>query len=141
MSSLRDEMLDLGPYAYDEISFEEAVARCLGAWERRYGIRTQLDTEPLDLPSEMEGELFRITQEAVSNAGRHGESENVRIKLTSHDGMIELSVADDGKGFGGVDPLGRPRPGTSGWPAFASAPSCCAEASTSAPMRAARRYG
>jgi signal transduction histidine kinase len=103
---LRDEMLDLGPYAYDEISFEGAVERCLDAWERRYALRAVLDTEPLDLPSEVEGELFRITQEAVSNAGRHAECHNVTIRLSSSDGTLELSVSDDGKGFGRVDPLG-----------------------------------
>ena len=104
--SLRDEMLDLGPYAYDEISFEAAVERCRGVWERRFQIRTEMDIEPLDLPSELEGELFRITQEAVSNAGRHAEAHAVKISLTGRQGAIELRVTDDGKGFGDVDPLG-----------------------------------
>lgn len=104
--SLRDEMLDLGPYAYDEISLEAAVERCLGVWERRYGIQVELDIEPLDLPSELEGELFRITQEAVSNAGRHGKAKTVKIGLASRGANIELTVADDGQGFGSVDPLG-----------------------------------
>lgn len=106
ISKLRDELLDLGPYAYDEISFEAAVERCLATWERRYGIEADLQAAALELPSEIEGELFRITQEAISNAGRHAGSHKVRIKLTSQDGMIELSVRDDGRGFGGVDPLG-----------------------------------
>lgn len=104
--SLRDEMLDLGPYAYEEISFEAAVERCRGVWERRFDIRAELDIEALDLPSELEGELFRITQEAVSNAGRHGEADTVKISLGSRDGTVELRVTDDGKGFGDVDPLG-----------------------------------
>ena len=104
--NLRDEMLDLGPYAYDEISLEAAVERCLGVWERRYDITVELDVEPVGLPSELEGELFRITQEAVSNAGRHGEADVVKIGLAGSGGNIELTVADDGKGFGSVDPLG-----------------------------------
>ena len=104
--SLRDEMLDLGPYAYDEISFDAAVERCIPVWRRRYGIETELDIAPLELPSELEGELFRITQEAVSNAGRHGEARTVKIRLVTEDGTIGLTVTDDGKGFGDVDPLG-----------------------------------
>jgi signal transduction histidine kinase len=104
--SLRDEMLDLGPYAYDEISFEAAVERCVPVWERRYRLQADVRVERLDLPSEIEGELFRITQEAVSNAGRHGEAQNVSIRLASADGTAELTVKDDGKGFGNVDPLG-----------------------------------
>lgn len=104
--NLRDEMLDLGPYAYDEISFASAVERCLPVWERRYDFHVELEAEALDLPSELEGELFRITQEAVSNAGRHGEAGTVRISLKGREGRIELKVTDDGKGFGSVDPLG-----------------------------------
>lgn len=108
---LRDEMLDLGPYAYDEISFESAVERCLPVWERRFDIATKLDIESLELPSELEGELFRITQEAVANAGRHGHAQTVTISLTGEAGAVVMKVADDGEGFGGVDPLGDRQPG------------------------------
>ena len=108
---LRDEMLDLGPYAYDEISYEAAVERCLPVWERRFDLSTKLEIEPLELPSEVEGELFRITQEAVANAGRHGEAGSVTISLTGGDGMAVMTIADDGKGFEGVDPLGATEPG------------------------------
>ena len=104
--NLRDEMLDLGPYAYDEISFEAAVERCLTVWERRFDLDARLEIEAIDLPSEMEGELFRITQEAVSNAGRHASARKVTISLIPRHGTVELTVADDGEGFGGVDPLG-----------------------------------
>ena len=103
--SLRDEMLDLGPYAYDEISFEAAVERCVPVWERRYRLRAHVHADRLDLPSELEGELFRITQEAVSNAARHGDASNITIRLAGRDGAVELTVKDDGRGFGSVDPL------------------------------------
>jgi signal transduction histidine kinase len=106
VQGLRDEMLDLGPYAYDEISYEAAVERCLPVWERRFELTTKLEIEPLELPSELEGELFRITQEAVSNAGRHGAAETVKVSLSERNGRLELRVSDDGKGFGDVDPLG-----------------------------------
>ncbi|MDQ4049693.1 MAG: sensor histidine kinase [Actinomycetota bacterium] len=108
---LRDEMLDLGPYAYDEISYEAAVERCLPVWERRFEISSRLEIEPLELASELEGELFRITQEAVANAARHGEADTVTISLTGKDGMVVMTVADDGKGFRDVDPLGPTEPG------------------------------
>lgn len=103
---LRDEMLDLGPYAYQEISFEAAVERCVSVWERRFRTHVKLEIARIDLPADLEGGLFRITQEAVANAGRHGEADTVRISLTDRGGEFELLVADDGKGFGAVDPLG-----------------------------------
>lgn len=106
IESLRDEMLNLGPYAYEEFSYEAAVERCLPIWQRRYGLMGRLELERLELPSEMEGELFRITQEAVVNAAKHGHAATVTISLTPHDGTVQLRVVDDGRGFEGVDPLG-----------------------------------
>ncbi len=108
---LRDEMLDLGPYAYDEVSFEAAVERCLPVWERRFEISTKLAIESLELPSELEGELFRITQEAVANAGRHGDAGTVTVSLRGEGGLVVLKVVDDGKGFQGADPLAATEPG------------------------------
>ena len=108
---LRDEMLDLGPYAYDEVSYEAAVERCLPVWERRFGLSAKLEVKPVELPSEFEGELFRITQEAVANAARHGKADTVTISLGSENGTVVMKVADDGRGFRDVDPLGATEPG------------------------------
>jgi len=46
--------------------------------------------------------LFHITQEAVSNAVRHGQASRITIWLgQAGDGMAKLSIADDGKGLEG----------------------------------------
>jgi signal transduction histidine kinase len=111
VGELRDEMLDLGPYAYEEFSFEAAVERCFPVWKRRFDLDGSLELGGVEMPSEMEGELFRITQEAVANAARHGSARKVSISLQAADGSVRLVVADDGKGFGGLDPLGAAEPG------------------------------
>ncbi len=111
VQALRDEMLDLGPYALDEFSLEAALERCLPVWERRLGIKVRLDTPRVELPSDVEGELFRIVQEAVVNAARHGSAETVTILVEPRAGEVELTVRDDGAGFGDVDPLGPTEPG------------------------------
>jgi PAS domain S-box-containing protein len=43
--------------------------------------------------------LYRIAQEAVSNALRHGKPKNVLIQLLSGNGDLTLRVSDDGKGL------------------------------------------
>lgn len=43
--------------------------------------------------------LYRIAQEAVANAVRHGECQNVCIKIESNLEHLILTVTDDGKGF------------------------------------------
>jgi signal transduction histidine kinase len=51
------------------------------------------------LPADVELGLFRITQEAVSNARRHGTASHVRVSLAVRPGLAELLVVDDGRGF------------------------------------------
>lgn len=111
VQQLRDEMVNLGPQAFDELSFEMAIDRCRETWERSYGVNVETRIERLELPSEAEGALFRITQEAVNNAGRHAGASAVEIRLADVRGGTELRVIDDGSGFGGVDPLGPGEPG------------------------------
>jgi PAS domain S-box-containing protein len=43
--------------------------------------------------------LYRIAQEAVNNAIRHGKSRNIIIRLSGKNGAGVLSIQDDGEGF------------------------------------------
>ena len=43
--------------------------------------------------------LYRIAQEAVNNAIRHGKAKNIIILLSSKSGTGTLSIQDDGEGF------------------------------------------
>lgn len=57
--------------------------------------------------------LFRIAQEAISNAIRHGGAKKIEVRLQASDGSLALSVADDGRGFTPADDApghpGKPR--------------------------------
>jgi two-component system, NarL family, sensor kinase len=109
--ALRDEIVELGPYAFQEITFATAIENCLPVWQRRYGIEIRLAIERVDLPPEMAGDLFRIAQEAVVNSGRHAEASRVELSLRALNGDIELRVADDGQGFEGNMRLDSSEPG------------------------------
>jgi two-component system NarL family sensor kinase len=99
--ALRDEIVELGPYAFQEMTFSTAIENCLPVWQRRYGFEIRLAIERIELTPEMAGDLFRIAQEAVVNAGRHAEATRVELSLRALGGRIELRVADDGHGFDG----------------------------------------
>ncbi len=43
--------------------------------------------------------LYRITQEAVNNAIRHGKPKQIVVSLSNQKGRIELTVEDDGSGL------------------------------------------
>ena len=108
--ALRDEIVSLGPYAFEELSFEIAVERCIALWKRRYGCSVTVDAN-VELEPPVANDLFRITQEAVANACKHGESEQVHVTLERSGDAAVLRVTDNGKGFGDVDPLGPHEPG------------------------------
>jgi two-component system, NarL family, sensor kinase len=111
LRALRDEIVDLGPYAFQELSFDTAIEDCLPVWRRRYGFEVGLAIERIDLPPEMAGDLFRIAQEAVVNAGRHAQAKAVSISLRTVGSQVELRVADDGHGFDENTPIPSGEPG------------------------------
>lgn len=47
--------------------------------------------------------LYRIAQEAANNAIRHGKAQHIIISLASENGILCLSICDDGSGFVGID--------------------------------------
>jgi signal transduction histidine kinase len=111
IAALRDEIVDLGPYAFQELSFDQAVENCIPVWRRRYDFEVMATIERVELPSEMAGDLFRIVQEAVVNAGRHAHADAVSINLRRTDKHVELRVTDNGRGFATSDPLNSTEPG------------------------------
>jgi two-component system, NarL family, sensor kinase len=102
---LRDEIVDLGPYAFEELAFDTAIENCIQIWKRRYRFEVMATIERIELPAEMAGDLFRIAQEAVVNSGRHSGADTVSISLRTVDSQVELRVTDNGSGFGDTDPF------------------------------------
>jgi signal transduction histidine kinase len=105
VNALRDELIGLGPYAFDELSFDIAIEQCRPVWQRRYGIDIELAVDRLDLNNDVCGALFGIAQEAVANAGRHAKASRVVVTLRTVGEEVELRVSDDGEGFSGPGPL------------------------------------
>lgn len=54
---------------------------------------------PFALPPEVELELYRIGQEAATNALRHGRAHRIGVTVTYEMNGIRLRVSDDGRGF------------------------------------------
>jgi PAS domain S-box-containing protein len=68
----------------------------------RYGVRAHFNTslkEPLTLEDGAATHLYRIAQEAFTNAIRHGRVTQVTIELATAEGTLTLSVQDNGRGF------------------------------------------
>jgi PAS domain S-box-containing protein len=91
----------LHPPLLDEVGLLSALAWYTDGLSKRSGIETTLSVQPRDFPrltSEAETAVFRIVQEALTNVFRHSEAHNVAVALAQTDGMIKVTVRDDGKG-------------------------------------------
>ncbi len=54
---------------------------------------------PAAVPNTLQGALFRIAQEAITNAVKHAEASCIVVHLHHRPGSLQLSITDDGKGF------------------------------------------
>jgi signal transduction histidine kinase len=111
IGSLREEIVNLGPIAIDELTLDVALEQCAPAWSRRYEMPVRLDVERMNLTNETCGSLFGIAQEAVANAGRHSGASEVSVTVEAIDGHVELRVRDDGSGFDEQAALASDEPG------------------------------
>jgi signal transduction histidine kinase len=111
IGALRDEIVGLGPYAFDELTLDVALEQCVPTWARRYQLDIGLTLDRYDLSNDVCGSLFGIAQEAVANAGRHAGAKNVSITLRTVEHELELRISDDGHGFEDEIPLGPNEPG------------------------------
>jgi signal transduction histidine kinase len=106
---LRNIMADLRPAQLDDLGLVPALKWYIGQYQARNPlpqVRLTVERAPGRLPPEHETVLFRVAQEALTNARRHSGAREVLVRLSQTDGTVELEIEDDGAGF---DPKQPPR--------------------------------
>lgn len=91
----------LRPPVLDDLGLPAAL-RWLGRTTgQRFGFAVDVTAEELTerLPAEIETVLFRIAQEALTNAAKHASADTVTITLERPGEQMILRVVDDGSGF------------------------------------------
>lgn len=98
---VKDILRQLRPASELEFGLAAAVADLAAFWSRRYpAIRFKQAVAPeLGLDRRGEDAAYRIVQEALSNAVRHGRPQAIRIAVTRCDGEVQVCVEDDGGGL------------------------------------------
>jgi two-component system sensor histidine kinase UhpB len=96
---------ELRPEALDDLGLVNALIALCSRIEQQGGmrIRRELDWRLPPLPAEVELVIYRVAQEALTNALRHAQGTEATVALSQVDGQIVLAVADDGGGTGGAD--------------------------------------
>jgi signal transduction histidine kinase len=100
-SRLRTIARRLRPPTLDQLGLHDALGQLAQEAGDRGGFVVSLDLAslPARLSPAMETALFRITQEALTNATNHARAEHVEITLGLCDRYLYLRIADDGCGF------------------------------------------
>jgi signal transduction histidine kinase len=78
---------------------------------RERSSESECDELSEDITEEQKTCIYRIAQEALRNVARHADARLAEVKLWRADGMLNLAIHDDGKGFSperekGLDLLG-----------------------------------
>lgn len=77
--------------------------------DRSLGIAAKITVETDDpaphVPDYIAGNLLLIAQEAITNALKHAQPKNIRLKLACSQNRLTLAIEDDGTGF---DPASAP---------------------------------
>ena len=98
--------LGLTPVSLGEGGFIGALRELAGVTERVFQVPCALeyaDFIEVDDPQAATN-LYRIAQEAISNAVRHGRASHIVISMAMDGDKLRLSVHDDGSGFDGNHP-------------------------------------
>jgi two-component system, NarL family, sensor kinase len=98
IADLREALLALHPVTLERGGLEQAVGALARQAERQAGfeVDVQLDREALSRHDEL---VLALARELLANAVHHSGARAVSLRLTSHDGAVELEVADDGEGM------------------------------------------
>lgn len=89
----------LRPPILDDLGLEAAVRALARSLAQASGLDIGVDIPPLPpLDSDLQTLVFRVAQEALSNAVRHAQAGSVLVRIVASGGLLQLQVADDGRG-------------------------------------------
>ncbi len=91
----------LRPTALDDLGLKAALAGHVKELGRRGPVNATFDAvgDFSGLPADVQLVVYRVAQEALSNAAQHSGAERVEVKLAREGDRVELTVGDDGSGF------------------------------------------
>jgi chemotaxis methyl-accepting protein methylase/nitrate/nitrite-specific signal transduction histidine kinase/PAS domain-containing protein len=106
LEQVRQLSRSLFPIEIEPASLTAALRELAQATESLYRIEVRVDG---DLPkANIDGgtatQLYRIAQEAVTNAVKHARAHGIIVRVDSQPGTVRMQIADDGIGIGNIAP-------------------------------------
>lgn len=98
--------LELRPTTLDDLGLEAALSSFAREWAKRHDqrIRVEFNSKRFATPNarlsfDVGVAIYRVVQEALTNASRHSNAEVVSVILEGDDRQVRVIVEDDGVGF------------------------------------------
>ena len=100
ITDVRNSLNKLRPGALEEHGFKEALERMIAEFSSVSDLTIELDyqLEDIDLEKTDEDIIFRIIQESITNALRHGHATEVKINMHYDKNFLHLKIKDNGIG-------------------------------------------
>ncbi|GIO59551.1 MULTISPECIES: sensor histidine kinase [Paenibacillus] len=101
LDDIRHLSVELRPASLDDLGLEAAFRSHFKWIEKNYGLLVDFSAElsAARYGSEIETVVYRVCQEAVLNALKYAGTDEVHVRLCEEDGVLQLTVKDDGTGF------------------------------------------
>lgn len=101
LQDMRRFMFELRPASLDEFSLLPVLRQYIQDFRAQYNIPVELQLADADwkLGRDIEINLFRVVQEALTNVRKHAEATQAVVKLSRLEGEVVAEVSDNGRGF------------------------------------------
>lgn len=109
IKDVRRSVSELRTDALERFKLEKAIQEMVSEINSLAGVEVSFESNVtyLKFSEDEENVIYRIIQEGITNAIRHGHADRIRITAEKKDGILELKVKDNGigckdiqKGFG-----------------------------------------
>jgi PAS domain S-box-containing protein len=100
----------LRPLAIDDLGLLATIEWYIRQFCQRYAtirVVRQIEVEEQDIPEGFKIVIYRVMQEAFTNAARHSRADTIRIRLARAGWQFEFEVQDNGCGFDPNEVMGR----------------------------------
>lgn len=99
LEELRRSVSMLKTDGLDDINFEDTIRNMLERVKEATGTSIRFNcTAKLNLPKDKQNAVFRIIQESITNAIRHGKAGRIEITLAEQNDCLDITISDNGKG-------------------------------------------
>lgn len=102
LNDVRRSIKALRPDALENTSLAEALETLITNFKAATSAEVFYDQQagPLAFAQDEEDTLYRVVQESMTNAVRHGHATEIHISLTRRDNLLTIDVRDNGLGGG-----------------------------------------